>query len=43
MKIAYTGLDLPQGKIRFNDEIFAELIKEFQPKKVSPYYSFFAA
>ena len=38
MKIAYTGLDLPQGKIKFNDEIFAELVKKFQPKKVSPYY-----
>ena len=38
MKIAYTGLDLPQGKIKFNDEIFVELVKKFQPKKVSPYY-----
>ena len=38
MKIAYTGLDLPQGKIKFNDEILVELVKNFQPKKVSPYY-----
>ena len=38
MKIAYTGLNLPQGKIKFNDEILLELVKKFQPKKVSPYY-----
>jgi len=38
MKIAYTGLKLPQGKIKFNDEILLELVKKFQPKKVSPYY-----
>ena len=38
MKIAYTGLNLPQGKIKFNDEILLELVKKFQPKKMSPYY-----
>ena len=38
MKIAYTGLDLPQGKIKYNDCIFVGLTEKFQPKKVSPYY-----
>ena len=38
MKIAYTRLDLPQGKIKYNDGIFVGLVEKFQPAKVSPYY-----
>ncbi len=38
MKIAYTGLNLPEGKIKHRDEIFAALVEKFQPDKVSPYY-----
>ena len=38
MKIAYTKLDLPQGKIKYHDEIFVGLAEKFQPQKVSPYY-----
>ncbi|MHA2219931.1 MAG: DUF933 domain-containing protein [Candidatus Hodarchaeales archaeon] len=38
MKIAYTKLDLPQGKIKYNDGIFVDLVEKFQPAKVSPYY-----
>jgi hypothetical protein len=38
MKIAYTGLDLPQGKKKYNDGIFVDLVEKFQPAKVSPYY-----
>ncbi|MBL7128382.1 MAG: DUF933 domain-containing protein [Ignavibacteria bacterium] len=38
MKIAYTGLNLPQGKKKYNDEIFVDLAEKFQPAKVSPYY-----
>ena len=38
MKIAYTGLDLPQGKIKYNDGILVGLVEKFQPAKVSPYY-----
>jgi ribosome-binding ATPase YchF (GTP1/OBG family) len=38
MKIANTGLDLPQGKIKYNDKIFVDFVEKFQPKKVSPYY-----
>ncbi|MFC1500719.1 DUF933 domain-containing protein, partial [Candidatus Zixiibacteriota bacterium] len=38
MKIAYTGLDLPEGKIKFDDSIFTGLVEKFRPVKVSPYY-----
>ncbi|MBI4620628.1 MAG: DUF933 domain-containing protein [Desulfobacterales bacterium] len=38
MKIAYTGLNLPEGKIKYNDEIFVSLAEKFQPAKLSPYY-----
>jgi hypothetical protein len=38
MKIAHRGLDLPEGKTKYNDEIFLALVEKFQPAKVSPYY-----
>ncbi len=38
MKIAYTGLDLPGGKVKYNDRVFVGLAEKFQPAKVSPYY-----
>jgi len=38
VKIAYTGLDLPQGKVKYNDQIFVDLAEKFQPAKTSPYY-----
>lgn len=38
MKIAYTGLELPAGKIKHRDEIFTALVEKFQPARVSPYY-----
>lgn len=38
MKIAYTGLNLPEGKKKYNDGIFVGLVEKFQPAKVSPYY-----
>jgi len=38
MKIAYTGLDLPEGKVKYNDPIFTGLVEKFQPGKVSPQY-----
>jgi hypothetical protein len=38
MKIAYSGLDLPEGKTKYNDQIFLALVEKFQPAKVSPYY-----
>lgn len=38
MKIAYTGLNLPQGKAKYNDGMFEGLAEKFRPEKVSPYY-----
>jgi ribosome-binding ATPase YchF (GTP1/OBG family) len=38
MKIAFTGLELPEGKVKHEDTVFAELTRKFQPAKVSPHY-----
>ena len=38
MKIAYTGLGLPDGKVKYNDAILTDLEKKFKPDKVSPFY-----
>ena len=38
MKIAYTGLDLPEGKVKYNDSILADLEGMFKPDKVTPFY-----
>ena len=38
MKIAFAGFELPEGKVKYNDAILADLEKKFKPDKVSPYY-----
>ena len=38
MKIAMTGVDLPEGKVKYQDPIVEALTAKFQPEKVSPYY-----
>jgi hypothetical protein len=38
MKIAYTGMKLTEGKVRFEDPIVHSLSAKFSPKKVTPYY-----
>jgi hypothetical protein len=38
MKIAYTGLNLPEGKVKYNDAILADLEGMFDPDKVTPFY-----
>ena len=38
MKIACTGLDLPEGKIKHVDPMLLALAEKFRPKKVSPYF-----
>ncbi len=38
MKIAFTGLDLPEGKVRFEDPVVHSLTAKFSPKKITPYY-----
>jgi hypothetical protein len=38
LKIGFTGLELPEGKIRYNDKILDALSMKDKPKKVSPFY-----
>lgn len=38
MKVATTGLDLIEGKVRYNDPVFGGLVEKFQPAKQTPYY-----
>ncbi|MDD5686713.1 MAG: DUF933 domain-containing protein [Elusimicrobia bacterium] len=41
MKIGFTGIDVPEGKIKYNDEILIALEKKCEPKKVSPFFAEF--
>ena len=36
MKISFTGIELPEGKIKYNDAVLDALAEKDQPKKVSP-------
>jgi ribosome-binding ATPase len=38
MKICTIGLDLPEGKVKYHDVKFVELVKKFDPHKVTPFY-----
>ncbi len=38
MIIGFTGIDLPQGKIKFHDQKLIDLINKDNPKKISPYF-----
>ena len=38
MIIGFTGIELPQGKIKFNDQKLITLVKKDNPKKISPYF-----
>ena len=38
MKIAYTGLNLPEGKIKYGDPAIIALTAMYSPQKVTPYY-----
>jgi hypothetical protein len=38
LKIGYTGLELPEGKTKYNDKILDALSMKDNPTKVSPYY-----
>lgn len=42
MKISFTGLELPEGKVKYNDPMLIELEKKFSPKKVSPFFAEFS-
>lgn len=38
MKVAYTGLDLPPGAVKYDDGYLSELATKFKPAKSVPYY-----
>lgn len=38
MKICFLGLDLPEGKVKYQDERVIHLDRKFKAKKVTPYY-----
>jgi ribosome-binding ATPase len=39
MKIGFAGFDLPEGKIKYQDEKVAALEEKFSPQKVTPFYA----
>lgn len=41
MKICFTGFDLPEGKVKFQDEKVIELEHKFSPQKTTPFYAEF--
>ena len=41
MKIGFTGIDLPEGKTKYDDEILRALAAKDKPNKVSPYFAEF--
>ncbi|MGA7576811.1 MAG: DUF933 domain-containing protein [Desulfobaccales bacterium] len=41
MKICFMGLELPEGKVKYQDERVIALDKKFEPKKVTPFYAEF--
>lgn len=38
MKIGFTSVDLPEGKVKYQDDGLQALIEKDHPKKISPYY-----
>ncbi len=38
MLIGFTGIELPQGKIKFHDQKLITLVNKDNPKKISPYF-----
>lgn len=38
MKVCTIGLDLLEGKVKYHDEKFVELVKKCDPLKVTPFY-----
>ncbi len=38
MKVCSIGLDLPEGKIKYHDDKFLELVKKCDPLKITPFY-----
>lgn len=38
MKICFAGFDLPEGKVKFQDEKVLTLVSKFSPLKTTPFY-----
>ena len=38
MKIGFTGLEIPEGKIKYKDQILTALAEKDQPKKITPFF-----
>ena len=38
MIISYTGIELPEGKVKYHDPILKALVEKDNPKKVSPMF-----
>ena len=38
MKISISGLELEEGKVKYDDDVFTGLVEKFQPSKQAPYY-----
>ena len=38
MKVGFKGLDIPEGKIKYQDEILTALALKDKPKKISPFF-----
>lgn len=41
MIIGFAGANLPEGKVRFEDETLHALAQKDKPKKVTPFYAEF--
>ncbi len=39
MKIGFTGIDLPEGKIKYKDDKLIALSEKDKPKKISPFFA----
>ena len=38
MKIGFTGIELPEGKIKYRDDTLIALVEKDKPKKVTPFF-----
>jgi hypothetical protein len=38
MKICCLGFDLPEGKVKYRDELVITLDQKLSPKKITPFY-----
>ncbi len=43
MKIGFIGLDIVEGKTKYNDEKLNKLAEKFSPQKITPYFAEFIA